>query len=65
LVHDVHPEEEEEDFSTPLIPKTENFLFTFFDLHLGQLTLREPKTSSSNSCPHASHMYSNMGITEL
>lgn len=64
LEQELHPEPEDpaKGFSTPLIPKTESFLSTFGELHLGHSTLVEEKTSFSNSCAHWAHLYSKMGI---
>jgi hypothetical protein len=51
--------------STPLIPKTENFLRTFLELHFSQETsLFPPETSFSKVIPQSLHMYSNIGITD-
>ena len=49
-------------FSTPLMPKTESFLATSSEPHLGQAGTRAPKTRLSNSSPQAEHLYSKMGI---
>lgn len=62
-LQDVQPDVEETCFSTPLIPKTENFFFMFFELHLMHLTSGLlPETSSSNSVPQSLHLYSNIGM---
>ena len=55
-----HPEEV--CFSTPLMPKVENFFTTFSETHSGHDTVVFPKTSFSNSRPQAEHLYSKMGI---
>jgi hypothetical protein len=60
------PQEEQPDdaplpasgFSVPEEQKTENFFFTSFELHLGQLTSVFPKTSFSKSLPQLLHVYS-------
>ena len=67
-MHELHElalhEEQLDDvcFSTPLIPKTENFLTTPDELHEGQETELFPKTIFSKSDPQAEHLYSNIGI---
>jgi len=33
-LHEEQPEDDETLFSTPLMPKMENFFFMFFELHL-------------------------------
>jgi hypothetical protein len=48
--------------SVPAEQKTENFFFTSFELHLGQLISWFPKTSFSNSSPQLLHLYSKIGI---
>lgn len=53
---------EEVCFSTPLIPKVENFFTTSPDEQFGHDTEVFPKTSFSNSSPHEAHLYSKMGI---
>jgi hypothetical protein len=61
---EVQPAEElpEKGFSTPLMPKVENFFVTSAPSHLGHLTSVEPKTSFSNSSPQEPHLYSKMGM---
>jgi hypothetical protein len=49
-------------FSTPLMPKVENFFMTLSEAHSGHDTVVFPKTSFSNSRLHAAHLYSKMGI---
>ena len=62
-LHEEQPETEEVCFSTPLIPKRENFFLMFFELHVGQAIAGfEPETSFSNSFPQPSHVYSKIGI---
>lgn len=61
LLQDLHPVEAAvpaRGLSVPAEQKTENFFFTFVDLHLGQFTSWSPKTSFSKSSPHLSHLYS-------
>ena len=55
-----HPEEV--CFPAPLMPKVENFFTTLSEVHSGHDTPVFPKTSFSNSRPHAAHLYSKMGI---
>jgi hypothetical protein len=66
LEQEVQPDEDEpaKGFSTPLIPKTENFFVTSLEPHFGQETSFETKTRTSNSSLQAGHMYSKMGITQ-
>jgi hypothetical protein len=66
-LHELALHEEQLDavcLSTPLIPKTENFLTTFTELHEGQETELFPKTIISKSDPQAEHLYSNIGICQ-
>jgi hypothetical protein len=62
----VHPEELAEvpasGLSVPEAQKTENFFFTFFELHFGQVISWFPKTSFSNSSPQLLQVYSKIGI---
>ena len=55
LLQEVQPDETAEvparGFSVPVEQNTENFFFTFFELHLGQLTSWPPKTSFSKFSP--------------
>jgi hypothetical protein len=63
-LHEEHPEPDEETcFSTPLIPKSENFFLIFFELHEGhEISGSAPETSFSNSLLHLWQVYSNIGI---
>jgi hypothetical protein len=61
LLQEVHPElpEEETGFSTPLMPKRENFFVMFFELHFGHETSGlVPETSFSKSSVQSLHVYS-------
>jgi hypothetical protein len=52
-LHEVQLELEETCFSTPLIPKTENFFLRFFELHFTHETSAlYLETNFSNSSPH-------------
>jgi len=60
-VHEEHPEPPAEvtGFSTPLIPKRENFFLMFFELHFGQETSGfAPETNLSKFSEQSSHLYS-------
>ena len=67
LLQEVQPDETAEvparGLSVPVEQNTENFFFTFFELHLGQLTSWPPKTSFSKFSPHPEHVYSKIGIS--
>ena len=65
LLHEVQPElpDEETGFSTPVMPKRENFFVMFFELHFGQETSGfVPETSFSKSSVQSLHLYSYIGI---
>lgn len=62
LLQELQPELPPPLFSTPLIPKVENFFLTDSELHLGHLTIVLPKTSFSKFSPQSLHLYSNIGI---
>lgn len=51
-------EQPDEERSTPLMPKTENFFLTSSDPQATQYTFCAPNTSFSNSFPHFVHVYS-------
>jgi len=60
-LHEEQPEPPEEvtGFSTPLIPKRENFFLIFFDPHFGHETSGlDPETSFSKSSEQSLHLYS-------
>ncbi len=67
LLQEVQPDDTAEvparGFSVPVEQNTENFFFTFFELHLGQLTSWPPKTSFSKFSPQPEHVYSKIGIS--
>jgi hypothetical protein len=52
-------------FSTPLMPKRENFLTTSSEVQPGHKTDVFPKTSFSKSSPQEEHLYSKIGIFPL
>jgi len=49
-------------FSTPLMPKRENFFTTSSEVQPGHKTDTLPNTSFSNSRPQEAHLYSKIGI---
>jgi hypothetical protein len=60
-VHDEQPEPPDDvtGFSTPLIPKRENFFVMLCELHRGQsISGLEPETSFSKSSEQSLHVYS-------
>jgi len=63
LLQEEQPEEDPANgFSTPLIPKTENFFFTSSEPQDGHVALREPIARNSKSFSQDTHLYSNMGM---
>jgi hypothetical protein len=62
----VHPDELADvparGFSVPVAQKTENFFFTFFELHFEQVISWFPKTSFSKSSLQLLHVYSKIGM---
>jgi len=59
----LHVLQEDTCFSTPLMPKTENFFLIFWELHFGHETSGfVPETSFSNSFSQFWHLYSKIGI---
>ena len=61
LLHEEQPElpEDVTGFSTPLMPKSENFFVMFLELHFGQATSGfAPDTSFSKLYLQALHVYS-------
>ena len=60
-LQELHPDPPDDvtGFSTPLIPKRENFFVTFLELHFGHETSGlVPETSFSKSSEQPSHLYS-------